>query len=160
MSGASSGPSILIAISRSTETTMQATSNNAHRRHSKYRDTDTPHRGISRCTNQKAPTRGRTDHCRNFRLAVTRLQFPTPVCFSATVGHLSSYSALVTLNFEKDVDNVMSDHPVKYLSQTSVSSRGIVQTRRQSQTLDQLLYTCRVWRISGFCGYRILWGFL
>jgi len=49
--------------------------------------------------NQKAVTRGRTDHFSNiiFRPTVIYLQFPIRVCFSAAVGHLISCSTLVYL---------------------------------------------------------------
>jgi len=80
---------------------------------------------------------GATLDFEHFRLAVTYLQFPVQVCFSASVGHRSSCSGFVfllrdletwpmVLTFELDLDSVKLNQRVGYLGQRSFSSKVIV----------------------------------
>jgi len=64
-------------------------------------------------------------HLETFRSAVTYLQ----VRFSATVGHLSSYFALVFFyDLELDLDSAMVNQRAKYLGQSHLVQKVIVQS--------------------------------
>jgi len=91
-----------------------------------------------------------------FRLAVTYLQFPIQVCFSATVGYPSSCWAVILLlwfwtltydlTLESYLDSVKVNRHAKYLGQRSFSSKVIVRTHthRQTHRTDSSTWTTKL----------------
>ena len=70
--------------------------------------------------------------CSTYKLFARLLrivQFPIRVRFSATVGHLSSYFALVFFyDLELDLDSVRVNKRAKYLDQSHLVQKVIVQS--------------------------------